>query len=764
MIELNRTRPRGGAHPARRCRRIGVGRLVPGRHPVPAGRGELDAAEDLRHLHLPVRRESRSVPVEFLEPAVGPGTLPLRQRRVVRPGLQVGDFEGRLRQEVRSDHHVLRGRRHRPPVRGQQHVVAGEHEHPGLQLSLEGQGQVNGHLVSVEVRVEGGAHQGVDADRLALDQNRFEGLNPDPVQRRRPVEEHRVIADDVLEHLVHLWVVLLDDLLGPLDRLRFAPLLQLVDDEGLEQLDGHRLGQAALVQLQLGTHDDHRAARVVHPLSEKVLAETSLLPLQHVGQRLQRPLAPAADRLGAPAVVEEGVDRLLQHPFLVPEDDLGRPHVDQLLETVVAIDDAAVEIVEVGGGEPSSVEGDEGPQVGRDDGDRVQHHPLGPVPPVRRVTGVAKGVDDLETAQLLLLPVLRGLRPDLLAQPSGKALQPAAVAVVFGDRNVRGVQPPQQRPDRFRADLGHELVVALLAGLHAKIVVLVLVQQLQELHVLLARPRDRVRRVVDDLLQVLERHPQEVAQLARQGLEEPDVAYGNGQIDVAHPFAADLRERDLHPAAIADDAAKADALVLAAGALPVLDRTEGALAEESVRLRLERPVVDRLGLGHFAVRPLANVFRRRDPHPDEVEVHQAGFLRSGGKVDHVQQSVASSPWMKPPEHRERRGAGPARRDRTGIAALFARGATRSEALRGETVYYTLHNGKYSLHREEPRRSGPDRMHRRSNAGGIFVCGLHATVSLASRPVAGRGLPCRLLTPPGRDPPPDPGPGAPSRAH
>src|SRR5207253_11024163 len=60
---------------------------------------------------------------------------------------------------------------------------------------------------------------------------------------------------------------------------------------------------------------------------------------------------------------------------------------------------------------------------------------------------------------------------------------------------------------------------------------------------------------------------------------------------------------DLHPAAVADDAAVADALVLAAVTLPVLHRAENALAEQPVALRLERPVVDGLGLGDLAPRP-----------------------------------------------------------------------------------------------------------------------------------------------------------------
>jgi hypothetical protein len=75
---------------------------------------------------------------------------------------------------------------------------------------------------------------------------------------------------------------------------------------------------------------------------------------------------------------------------------------------------------------------------------------------------------------------------------------------------------------------------------------------------------------------------------------------GRSEVDVAHALTAHLGPRDLDAAALADDALVADALVLAAVALPVLGRTEDALAEEPVLLGLQRAVVDRLGLGDLA--------------------------------------------------------------------------------------------------------------------------------------------------------------------
>src|SRR5579864_4891017 len=105
------------------------------------------------------------------------------------------------------------------------------------------------------------------------------------------------------------------------------------------------------MQLEVGPDHDHRAGRVVDAFSEQVLAEPTLFALDHVGERLQGPVARTQYGSLAAVVVEQRVDRLLEHPLLVTNDDLGRVQVDQLLEAVVAIDYAAIEVVQVAGGE-----------------------------------------------------------------------------------------------------------------------------------------------------------------------------------------------------------------------------------------------------------------------------------------------------------------------------------------------------------------------------------------------------------------------------
>src|SRR5262249_49017884 len=74
--------------------------------------------------------------------------------------------------------------------------------------------------------------------------------------------------------------------------------------------------------------------------------------------------------------------------------------LDQPLQAVVAVDDAAIEIVEIGGGEAPAIERNERPQIRRDHRHLRQDHPF------RLVAGLLERLDDLEPlGDLLLLDV-----------------------------------------------------------------------------------------------------------------------------------------------------------------------------------------------------------------------------------------------------------------------------------------------------------------------------------------------------------------------
>ena len=89
--------------------------------------------------------------------------------------------------------------------------------------------------------------------------------------------------------------------------------------------------------------------------------------------------------------------------------------IEQPLQSVVPVDHAAIEVVQVARREPASVELDHRAQLRRNDRDRLEHHPL------RLVLGLDEGAHDLEPLdRALLLLALRRL--DHLAQESASAL------------------------------------------------------------------------------------------------------------------------------------------------------------------------------------------------------------------------------------------------------------------------------------------------------------------------------------------------------
>ncbi len=97
------------------------------------------------------------------------------------------------------------------------------------------------------------------------------------------------------------------------------------------------------------------------------------------------------------------------------------------------------------------------------------------------------------------------------------------------------VLAPRQR----LAQLEHALLALGRVGVeHLVDLLLELVEVLRAR--LVVDPRDDRSGEVEDLLELLRRHVEQVADAARHALEEPDVADRRGEVDVAHALAADL--------------------------------------------------------------------------------------------------------------------------------------------------------------------------------------------------------------------------------
>ena len=345
----------------------------------------------------------------------------------------------------------------------------------------------------------------------------------------------------------------------------------------------------------LRTHHDDGAAGVVHALAQQVLAEAALLALEGVGKGLQGPVVGAPQHTPAAAIVKQGVYRLLEHALFVAHDDVGSMQLHQLLQPVVAIDDAAIEVVEIGSGEAAAIERHQGAQLGRNHRYHVQNHPL------RLVAGLAESFQDLQTLGVLHPFLLGGVGLHLFPQLLRQRL------------NIHGLQ---EFLDGFgahgSAEFTREFRLQLAITLFRKHFPLV--------ETGLARIHDNILLEIQDGFQIAQRDIEQVADAAGQSLKEPDVGAGSSQFDVSHALAPHLGKGHLDTALVADNSAVFHALVFSTKAFPVGHRAKDLGAEKSVALRLEGPIVNGFRLGHFAVGPGADLFGRSQADANGVKL------------------------------------------------------------------------------------------------------------------------------------------------
>src|SRR6266446_1871507 len=405
-----------------------------------------------------------------------------------------------------------------------------------------------------------------------------------------------MFADDVFEDVPNDGFLLLDHFLGLLDGGAMALSFELVIDEGLEELKRHLFGQPALVELQLRADDDDGAAGIVHALAEEVLSETPLLALERVAEGLERAVVGSAQNAAAAAVVEQRVDSFLEHALFVAHDDVRRAKFHELLQTVIAVDYAAVKVVQIGGGETAAVQRHQRAQLRRKNRNHVENHPL------RLVAALAEGFEHFEALGEFDPLLQRRIGLHLFAQLFGQLVHLDAAEKLL---------------DGFRAHFGGELARVFL--LHLAILVF-------EQHFPLAENgdfagiHDDKSFKIEDALEIAHGNVQQITDAAGQALEKPHVRAGRSQLDVAEALAADFAQGDFDAALIADNAAVLHPLVLAAQAFPVGDGAKNLGAKEAIALGLGRAVVDGLRLGHFAVGPGTNFFGARQADANGIEI------------------------------------------------------------------------------------------------------------------------------------------------
>ena len=485
-----------------------------------------------------------------------------------------------LGQVIDAQNHVLGRHRHRAAVGRLQQVVGGQQQETALRLRLHRKGKMHCHLIPVKVRVESRTHQRMELDGLALYQNGLKSLDAQPVKCGGAVEHHRVLFDNLLQHIPHLVIHLVNQLLCILDILADALRHQILHHERLKQLNGHLLGQTALVNLQLRPHHDNGTTGIIHTLAQKVLAETAGFSLQHVGEGFQRPVSGPCHRTSPSAVVNQRVHRLLKHSLLVADDNVRSPQFQKSLQTIIPVDDPPVKVIQIRGGKAAAVQLNHRTDVGGNHRDRVHDHPL------RQVARLPEGLNhfqSLDDAGTLLAGGISQAGPQLIR---------LLVQVNGSEQLLNGLRPHAHAE---LAAIGIPCVLVLLLGEYLLIIKagLPLIQH-------------NIGCKIQHFFQNPGRQVQDQPHTAWNALKVPDMGHRGSQFNMPHALPPDAGLGDFHAAPVADHSLVSDFLIFTAVALPVLAGPENLLAEQTVPLGLQRPVVNSLRLHYLAMGPLTD--------------------------------------------------------------------------------------------------------------------------------------------------------------
>ena len=469
---------------------------------------------------------------------------------------------------------------------------------------------MDSHLVAVEVGVESRTNERVHADGLAFCQERFERLDTEAVKRRGTVQEDRMLFDDFVEDVPNFGFLEFDHLLGTLDRIDNAVLHQFIVDERFEELERHLFGKTALVEAQLRTDDDNRTPRVVDALTEQVLTEAAVFTFEHIGERFEWAFVDAVNRLAAATVIEERIDGFLEHALFVLDDDIGGAQFQETAQAVVAVDDATIEIVEIGRRKAAAIEGNEGAQIGRNDGQNVQDHPFGQVGRMIEIARVTECLDDFETlGDLLALGIARRFFH----------------FVTKFHRFFVDVDIGQKRANRLGAHLGLERARTILFDVFG-------IELFAQDFAFFERRRTRIRHdkahAIEDFFEFLLRDIEDVTNARRQTLEKPNMDDGRRQFDMSKALATHFCLNDFDTALLALRAAVFHPFVFTAVAFVVFDGPENLGTEETFAFRFKRSIVDRLGLLDLAMAPFQDLFGA-----GQADAHRRKTRRIDGTIE-----------------------------------------------------------------------------------------------------------------------------------
>ena len=250
----------------------------------------------------------------------------------------------------------------------------------------------------------------------------------------------------------------------------------------------------------------------------------------------------------------------------------------QTFQTVVTVDNATVQIVQIGSGKTTAIQWNQRTQIRRQYRQHIHNHPF------QLHTGTVEGFQYFQTFGNFFDFGVRTGRFQLLTQDFDFA------------GNIQGTQ---QFADTFCTHFGIEVVAVFVQF----VVVIVFSQQLTTLQRSHAGIGYHKCFKVQYAFDIAQSHVQYHTQAGRQGFQEPNMCNWCSQFNVAHAFAAHFGQGHFYATFFTSYAFKFQAFVFTAQTFIVFDRAKDFGAEQTVSLRFERTVVDGFRFFNFAIRP-----------------------------------------------------------------------------------------------------------------------------------------------------------------
>ena len=253
------------------------------------------------------------------------------------------------------------------------------------------------------------------------------------------------------------------------------------------------------------------------------------------------------------AVVQQSVHGILEHAFLVLEQDLRSVLIKHLPQSIVAVDHPAVQLVEVVGCKSASLQLNEGPKVWRNHRDTGHDH----------VRGLSAIVDESRD-DVQLLDCFCTVLTRLAFDPDKEIVAHFVQVKVLEEFEERlGTLPDDEL---LTLDLAiAELFISHKLFAHKSLGI--------------AWVQDKPAAEIDDLLDSLAGHLEEKRNVVDSVAEVPDMCDRSVEFDVPHALAANVGIGYFDVTFVTDLPLEAFPLELATTALKALGRPEDDLAE-----------------------------------------------------------------------------------------------------------------------------------------------------------------------------------------